>query len=182
MEIILPKPTTAFLVPGQSWSPLDQGEEYVPSAWDGPHVGLRLVEAYQTLAALPERGRPSRSARGFWPQIFRDPDDNENHTEAWEAMSETEQAELMKFNHRKRPSAQDISRMEAALAWPVEYLASDPDLSKIAQGVAFYRALGYDSDYAAMKLRRDWRVVKKLNRQALDRVAACLRRDAVPVF
>jgi hypothetical protein len=37
-------------------------------------------------------------------------------------------------------------------------------------------------DYAAMKLKRDYREVKKLNQQGFDRIVACLRRDDVPVF
>jgi hypothetical protein len=47
------------LIPSESWHPLDgvPPPEYVPPAWDGPHVGLRLCDAFKTLAAMPNPRR-----------------------------------------------------------------------------------------------------------------------------
>jgi hypothetical protein len=71
--------------------------------------------------------------------------------------------------------------MEIAIAWPGGYLAYDPELPRIVQGVAFCRALGHELDYATMRLKRDFRVVKRENRRGLDMIAARLRRAGVPV-
>jgi len=57
--------------PFNDWHPLDDGPapEYVPpSEWNGPHVGVRLCDAFKTLAMMPNRGASTKLAPGFWPE------------------------------------------------------------------------------------------------------------------
>jgi hypothetical protein len=59
----------SVLIPvDEKWNPLEftMAAEYVPSSWDGPHTGLRLIEAFKTLSQMPV-GRGPRFKSGFWP-------------------------------------------------------------------------------------------------------------------
>jgi hypothetical protein len=80
-----------------------------------------------------------------------------------------------------RPSAQEISRMEAAISWPGRYV-TDRERAKTVQLVALYRARDQDLGYACRKMRVGLRQGRESNREALDTIAAGLRRDAVRVF
>jgi hypothetical protein len=45
--------------------PLAIAEE-LPPTWNGPHVGLRIVDGFKTLALMPMRDRAGM--RAAWPQ------------------------------------------------------------------------------------------------------------------
>ena len=60
----------SILIPAEDrWNPLEHvsAPEYVPSLWDGPHCGVRLVQAFKTLSAIPVAKGPS-SRSGYWPR------------------------------------------------------------------------------------------------------------------
>ena len=80
-----------------------------------------------------------------------------------------------------RSSAQQISRMEAAIAWQGRYV-TDRERAKVVQLVALYRARDQDLGYACRKLRVGLRQGRERNREGLDAIAAGLRRDQVRVF
>jgi hypothetical protein len=58
----------SILIPvDDSWHPLSghQAPEYIPPTWDGPHAGLRLIQAFKTLRAIPVANGP-RFKSGSW--------------------------------------------------------------------------------------------------------------------
>jgi hypothetical protein len=73
--------------------------------------------------------------------------------------------------------------MEAAIAWPGQYLREFPQLLRICGGVALWRSRHRDIEFIARhKLHLPFHLVRKWNREGLDWIAAGLRRDRVPVF
>lgn len=168
------------LIPGNEWHPLSDGveaPEYIPPQWDGVHVGKRMIEGFKTLSHLPERDKLS-TASGFWPETFR----------TWEdLMSQDVDARELEANARNRirirPTAQEISRMDAVMTWPARYLNYKPPLSmRVVQTVAMLRARDFDLEKISRKLKMGPRHVRRINREALDTIAAGLRKDDVPVF
>lgn len=94
-----------------AWHPLDgvPPPEEAPSSWDAGHVAYRLTKAFETLALMPGAMGPG-SLRTAWPAalhefygIFNSPDEE-----------------------RPRATAEQISRADEALAWPLQYLADEP--------------------------------------------------------
>ena len=167
------------LRPEDDWHPLDgtPAPEYVPEHWTGPHVGLRLVQAFKTLANMPDAG--SGSSHGFWPVYFYEWDDLLAQEER-DAQSKTDAASAL--NRAKiKPSAQDVSRMEQAISWPGRYCLSVP-CARIVQRVAFYRSRDMDMHQLARRMKQDPKTLRKRNRVGLDIIAAGLRRDKVRVF
>jgi hypothetical protein len=64
------RPYASILIPAEErWNPLEfqTAPEYVPNMWDGPHCGVRLVQAFKTLSALPTANGP-RFNSGYWPK------------------------------------------------------------------------------------------------------------------
>jgi hypothetical protein len=103
-----------------NWNPLDgvPAPEYVPSEWNGPHVGVRLVDAWRTLAKIP---MPRFWPRGFgrnWPAYRIEWTDLLSMVGAGEF--EAMQREINRV--RVLPSATEISCMEKAIGWPLDYL------------------------------------------------------------
>jgi hypothetical protein len=151
----------------------------VPPVWIGPHVGLRLVEAFKTLALLPVANGP-RAFGNHWP----------HYKTEWEDLLAREQAEITDKQARAAqanrarlaPSCQDISRMEAALVWPGRYLHGRPIMMRVVGSVAMMRARGIEGEHIAKRLHKRAEKVRAMNRDGLDAIAAALRRDGVAVF
>jgi hypothetical protein len=158
------------LIPGNEWSPLDgtPAPEYIPPEWDGPHVGLRLIEGFKTLACMPRREMQSE-ASGFWPETWAE----------WGDYADTEK------NHRirMRPGTQEVSRMEKVLIWPGRYLSpKSVMMSRIVQSVAYLRSKDYDLGMVSRKWRMGSKHLRRVNREGLDIIAGCLRASGEPVF
>ena len=126
----------SVLIPADDrWNPLEHvtATEYVPSVWIGAHVGLRLIEAFKTLAMVPVNRGP-RSKSGYWP----------NYRVEWvdllaqqEADAQVKEDIARSINRvRITPSAQAVTRMEAALSWPARYLHQRPLVMRVVQTVA----------------------------------------------
>src|SRR5579885_600753 len=173
-------PRQSELIPASEWHPLDgvPAPEYVPPVWDGPHVGLRLIGAFKTLARLP---MPRMStASGYWPQyrhewidlLAQAPDDAESKALLEQQRNRT----------RALPSAAEISAMEAAIAWPGRYLAHRPLMMRIVHRVAIMRSRDVELEVIATRLGRSPIQVRRINRTGLDVIADGLRRDRAPVF
>jgi hypothetical protein len=96
------------LIPRDEWHPLDGGSapEYIPPAWDGPHVGRRLADAFATLSQLPTPFRKSRS--GFWPTYYYEWEDLVAQKTADAATQEDEASE------RNRTRVCDRARKRSA--------------------------------------------------------------------
>jgi len=165
----------------KGWHPLDgmPAPEVIPDRWDGPHLGLRLVEALRVLRRMPMSGTP-REFGNAWPSYGIEFADASSFADdpLWKA----DQAAA--FNRiRPRPSAIEIAHMEAAIAWPARYLKEFPQLLRTVGVVALVRSFHKDVEFAAR--RRLWmppRVVRRWNREGLDLIAAGLRCDGVTIF
>jgi hypothetical protein len=165
----------------RDWHPLDHTSppEYVPPSWTGPHVGVRLVEGLRTLALLPTRRGP-REYGNHWPDWIYE----------WEdllAQQEIEQEEKDRANRKQNrtrlsPSSVEIARMEQVIAWPAHYLRSFPQLLRTVQLAALARARHRDLHWVARKLSVPGRLVRRWNREGVDKIALGLIRDRVPVF
>lgn len=176
------KAEQAALLPDEKmWSPLDgvPAPEYVPEHWTGPHVGLRLIEAFKTLADLPSMGGGG-GTRGFWPEYWPEWADLLAQQQADDAMKEDEAR--ARNRSRSRPSAQAISRMEAAIRWPGQYIRNNDGLARLVQRVAFHRSQERELEYLAHKMRITPHNLRSENRVGLDRIADGLHRDHVSVF
>src|SRR5262245_472264 len=99
----------------EDWHPLANtpAPEYIPTHWNGPHVGKRLIEAFHTLTRLPVANGP-RFHSGFWPEWTREWTDEIARLEADTAQLEAEARAANRT--RILPSAAEISRMEHAIA------------------------------------------------------------------
>ncbi len=169
----------------EEFNPLDGPlPEYIPSTWNGAHVGFRLVEAFKTLARLPVANGP-RFHSGYWPaspmawidivEIEREWRMNPGSESLREAVSD--------FASRKpKPTTIEVSRMEKAISRPAHYLAARPILCRIVLQVASLKARDLDLYDVARRLRKPAARLRRLNREALDLIAVGLRRDRVPVF
>ena len=130
----------------EPFDPLDVVDE-LPPVWNGPHVGLRLVEGFETLRALP-LGDHAGSAASAWPA----------YTYEWEdLLAQHKQGELertMAAQNRTRlsPSMRDITRAIEACYWPTRFLYGvQPQLCEAVNAVAFAHALGFDADWVTRK-------------------------------
>lgn len=126
-----------------NWSPLDgvPAPEYVPVQWTGPHVGLRLADAWRVLSRMPWRSPYPRSYGRWWPSY------RVEFTDVL-AMIETDGLEDMQREQnrvRVLPSARAITQMEAAISWPMDYLADSEQVQnreRVRQGGLIRRRLG----------------------------------------
>jgi hypothetical protein len=165
-----------------SGHPLDDGgqAEYIPPpAWDGPHVGVRLCDAFKTLAMMPVRGGRPKLAPGFWPEYSYEWEDLLAQRQADTATQEDDARSRNRA--RVQPSAQDISRMEAAISWPGRYIP-EIETVRIVQLVALARSRDLDMSYVARKMRVGAEHVRVGNGLGLAAIALGLRCDGVHVF
>ena len=132
--------------------------DYVPSYWDGPQVGKRLIEAFKTLALMPGLRLPNKS--GYWPPYAYEWGDLLAQEEADTDVRESIAADLNRV--RILPSANDIGRMEAAIVWPARYLSMRPIVMRIVHSVAFGRARDVESDRIARRIRRHPAQVRRI--------------------
>jgi hypothetical protein len=163
------------------WHPLDgiPPPEYIPSAWDGPHVGKRLVDGLRTLMLMPGPRRP-REFGNAWPVWSCDWVDLLAQQEM-----ETDQRELIERQQNRTrvlPTSVAITEMEQAVGWPASYLCEFPQLIRAVQIAALARAHYRDMTWAAKRLALPGRTLRAWNRQGLDLIAAGLRRERVAIF
>lgn len=116
-------------------------EAAIPAAWTPEHVQARLVEAFDILARSGTRVGPRQHANG-WPAMvheFADLVDAQAR-----AIAEKEKQQ----ERAARPTADELSRMNEALAWPLHHLDGRPLQSDALMLWAYATAL--DRDMAAM--------------------------------
>lgn len=167
----------------RDWHPLDGGPapDYIPQAWDGPHVGKRLVEALRTLTNLSIPGA-SASCGSAWPayQLQVEFSDLLAMVQA-DATQQKQDAETKNWT-RPIPSASEIARMESAITWPASYLLPYPQFLRAVSQSAHARARNRSLHWAARRLRLPPRLLRRWNRDGLDLIAVGLRTDAVRIF
>jgi hypothetical protein len=177
----------SILIPAdaEKWNPLESigaAPEWIPPLWDGPHAGLRLIEAFKILARMPARRGPIFKS-GYWPSAPMEwIDIVAKEHEYPNDLDQAREAALQWSRTRNRCSAEEVGRMEAAIAWPARYLNHRPLVMRVVQSVAQLRSIGHESDKIARRLHKPAATVRRTNRAGLDAIAAGLRRDGVAVF
>jgi hypothetical protein len=147
----------SLLIPADDrWNPLEHvsAPEYVPGVWDGPHCGVRLVQAFKTLAALPTANGP-RFQSGYWaPYPMEWIDIVAKEHEYLNDYGQTAEAARQWARTRHRATPEEVSRMEAALSWPARYLCHRPLVCRLTLAVAHFRSIGFEGDRIARRLRK----------------------------
>ncbi len=114
-------------------------DEGIPSAWTPEHVGKRLIEAYEVLSRSGARVKPKQFGNG-WPAMvheFADMVDAQARL-----LAEKEKAQV----RAARPTADELSRMEEALRWPMDHLAHRPLAADALMFWTYAKATGRDQD------------------------------------
>jgi hypothetical protein len=164
-----------------NWNPLDgvPAPEYIPSAWNGPHVAARLADAWRTLSKVV---MPRFLPRGFgrlWPPYTIEWDDLLSMVGAGEYEALQREANRV----RVLPSAKEISQMEQAIHWPLDFL-DEPRQVLIVNVCA--RMLAIDGDLQREIRRRNYggdsQQWQQLNWRYCDTIADNLIKDRVVVF
>ena len=169
-----------LLKAGADWNPLDTPvveQEYIPEAWTGPHVGLRMIEGFECLSRMPPE--TIRRRLGYWPEYIHDFQDDLAQQDADQQVKDQLTAQRNRI--RMRPSAQQISRMNRIVMWAGSYVRM-PEHRRLVQRVAIFRARDLDIETISRRLRMNLRMMRNINRNCLDMIACGLRRDAVQVF
>lgn len=113
------------------------GEGDIPTAWTPEHVQNRMVEAFDILARSGTRVGPRQHANG-WPAMIHEFADLVDAQAR--ALAEKERQQ----ERRARPTAEQLSRMNEALKWPMTYLDGKPLQSDALMLWAYATALGRD--------------------------------------
>ena len=155
------------------------GTGVVPPFWIGSHCGLRLVQAFKTLARMPMSFGP-RFGSGYWPRYRHEWEDLLAQEEA---ANDDKQLRAEAFNRvRIPPTAIEVGNMETAIVWPARYLAARPLIMRVVHRVAAGRARGQEMEAIASRMKRRAATVRTMNRAGLDLIAYGLRHDDVAVF
>jgi len=162
------------------FNPLEDAvmHEVLPAAWTGSHVATRIADAFNTLSRLPTAS--ARTALGFWP----------SHAYTWQDMlaqleqAADEQAREHRIANRVRitPDLVEVSQMERALCWPMDFLANDPRLARAVNAMAFTHAIGRDVVWLARKRGGDPDLWQRENWAGCALIAIGLVRDKIGVF
>lgn len=115
-------------------------ESDVPAIWTPEHVSARMVEAFEVLARLPERVGPA-GPHNAWPAIWHE-----------YKLGELVGVELKNTKPKIGATAFEISRMNEAFMWPVDFLSDMPLLADALSLWAFAKA--HDRSIADILQRR----------------------------
>lgn len=113
------------------------GEDEIPTAWTPEHVGARLIEAFEVLSRSGARVGPGQYGNG-WPAMVHEFADMVDAQARALAEKEKQQARAA------RPTAEELSRMSEALAWPMAYLDGKTLQSDALMLWAYASATGRD--------------------------------------
>jgi hypothetical protein len=164
----------------KDWHPLDgvPAPDYIPPFWDGAHVGKRLVEGLRILQNVAMRGAGHMS--NAWPAY---PYEWTDQLAQLEAETEEQKRDAQQRNWtRVIPSSDEITKMEAVIAWPCSYLADIPQLLSAVHVAAYARARYRHLHWAARRLKLPPRLLRRWNREGLDLIASGLLNDKVSIF
>jgi hypothetical protein len=151
----------------------------LPSRWDAERVGEAIVEAFVTLARIPQSSGP-RAPGGHWPRTMIEWTDQLAQAE----LEESERVARQKTENRTivRPSAVEIKRMDIAFAWLSELRVEDVSLALVISLWALRTAQGRSIKQLCGEKRWCPRTFFRKRAKALSILAAVLNGRAVPVF
>lgn len=141
-------------------SPDDFDAYRAPKKWTGKYIGTRLADAHATLRRLPMSTRPKEFG-AIWPEYVH---------AAGELALQAGSGTLMLGRNRiiGGTSAADLARMHEALAWPMQFLSSNPVHARAVNEWAYWSQI----DGATQDAFVD---------EALTHIAAHLNVRKVPV-
>jgi hypothetical protein len=168
--------TAASAVPADVNRALDVLDDEVPSTWSGPHVGRRLVDAMRTLRLVPVGIRFGYGSS--WPPYVYEWED----LLAQNAQGELERTQQLQNRTRLLPSFAEVSRMERAICWPIDFLSRCAHLVVAVNAVAWAHALERDAGWVAAKRGGYGDTWRTRHDQGCDIIADRLRAGRVPVF
>ena len=163
------------------WSPLDgvPAPEFIPLEWTGPHVAVRLADAWRVLSKMPWRSPYPRAFGRWWPSYRIEWTD----LLAMLGAGELEQAQREANRTKLLPSAKEISQMERAICWPLEFL-SHPRHVLIVNVCA--RVASFDGDLQREIRRRNYggeaEQWQRTNWELCDSIADALIEQKAMVF
>lgn len=115
------------------FNPLEGATEHItPQTWNPGHVAHRMVEAYRVLRTMPTRIGPMAYGAA-WPAVRLEFADLLEESARLYRQQEVTREQI-------RWSAEDISRADEALAWPVTFLSDYPRRAEAVQLWAWGRA------------------------------------------
>ena len=178
----------------QAWHPLDGVPPPIlcPERWTGEWVGYRLCHALKVLARSPMPKGPKAFGSAMpayeydWADLIAQSETKPGEDELSEA---ERQRRAQRNSVRLPPSARELALMEEALLWPGRYLRGLPDILPgftLASALTIWaeaaaREVGFDLLLHARFRRIAPEVASFMARQAMEIIAAGLRRDHVGV-
>ena len=152
----------------------ESGPLPLPATWTGPHVGLRLAEAFAILKWTPTGGDSRRmSLRTSCPPYIHE---FEDRVAQQELEGEIEGRAQLQF------SAREIANADKALVWPLTYLRQHPELCVAVNAVARAYSVGLDAGAVAKERGGCGEVWRERHDLGCERIAAGLIADRVVVF
>jgi len=112
---------------------------HVPKEWTPEYVGVRLLDAFDSLRRCSVGRIFPKDAEGFWPEVYRTHEDILGY-----AAEHRKDIESSIARNRARPGAIDLARMDEAIAWPAEHLRDNALLADAVTLWAFSTAVGAD--------------------------------------
>jgi hypothetical protein len=163
------------------WCPLDgvPAPEFIPPEWTGPHVHVRLADAWRILSKMPWRSPYPRAFGRWWPSYRVEWHD----LLAMLGAGELEALQREANRTRILPSAREISQMEQAIVWPMQYLREARHVLIVN---VCARVASFDGDLEREIVRRRYRgdaeQWQRWNWQLCDKIADRLIAGRVMVF
>jgi len=163
------------MIDALKYNPIEDGEldDRPPAVWNGPHVGKRIADAFETLAAIPMRQFGSGASRGLWPAYPYEFED---------LIAQQEAERITPRPPRLAPTIEMITRMEMALCWPARYLHDRAELMRAVNLLARERSRGGDTSNLERRSGLDRNTWLQRHGSGCDRIARGLIRDRVMVF
>ena len=154
------------------WNPLEgHCDEVVPFKWDASHVGVRLADAFETLAAMPGNRGPRAFGSG-WPAYAHEFED---------LVARAALEQKSKQFTRRRVSLLEATRMERALCWPAHYIRLEMYCEAVNR-VSMAHAFGRDCRDVAAKHGLEATTWLRRFEQGCEWIANGLNKDRVTVF
>lgn len=138
---------------------LDATRRVLPEVWSTEFVAFRLIEAFQTLRKIPSGKLLPKAFGNGWPAIVR------SYADAVGAEPMREAKEFVFESAKARASADEITRMDEALRWPLTYLRGKPNQATALSVWAFCKAY-------------ELSISRELKRRSMPRATFDRRRDA----
>jgi hypothetical protein len=148
----------------------------VPASWSVVHVLDRMEEAYEVLSRLPMNTRP-RAFSNSMPAYAYERSDRVAQVETGEL------ERLMKLQNRVRfgVRADQVERMEEALAWCMQYLGDSAEVARAVQLGALWAAMRLDAGKRLKKMKINGRMFNRRKVHGLKVIATELIRRQVQV-